>query len=247
MEEVFKKFFTHKPDDKSLVLKEPYYAEIRIPIEMFDKGIANIFGDTVSTFFFVDIYIWDEYTDVPLIKDATKINIRIPNILSSRPTRIKYDSKNSENILEFMPNDQVIMTTMVPKKSEVVVEFFEIMLDGKIPDDIPYNEISGYFEECARINGVNLRANSLYVDAMVASICRDPNNNSRQFKELIAENPKVSMYSRKVVNADLIPSMTSQFNAITNSNPKYGITSSIGAVRSGDMEIIETDIDVAIK
>jgi hypothetical protein len=50
------------------------------------------------------------------------------------------------------------------------------------------------------------------------------------------------MYSRKLVNMEMIPAITTQFGAISSGSPKYGITSSIGAVRSGDMNPEEDNI-----
>ena len=41
---------------------------------------------------------------------------------------------------------------------------------------------------------------------------------------------------------ELIPSITSQFGAISSGNPKFGITSSIGAIRSGDMNASDDNI-----
>lgn len=247
MDERLSKYF-ELTKDNALVIKGTRYAEIRLPDEMFNNKIAELTGDRIISFAFLDIYVWDTaYNENLRLKDATKVLLRLPNIIITHPNRIRHDSKNEEHILEYHEGDKIIVSTKVPKKTNVVIKFFNILLSGKIPSDIPYDEISSYFEECASINGFNMKSNSLFVDLIVAVISRDPNNLSRQFREAIKDNPKISMYDRKLVNMDNIPALTSQFSAISSGNPKFGITTSIGAVRSGDMEPTESDIEEAIK
>ena len=233
--------------DYALVIKDNKYAEIRIPDETFNSGIASISGDKVITFAFLDIYVWDTYSDDLKLKDATKILLRLPNIIITQPNRINHSSKTEEYVLEYQGGNKLIVSTRVPKKSNVVIKYFELVLHGKIPNDIPYDEISKYFEECAKINNFNMKVNSLFIDLIIAVVCRDPNNMSRQFREALTDNPRISMYSRKLVDMDVIPAITSQFSAISSGNPKYGITSSIGAVRSGDMIPETSDIETAIE
>lgn len=247
MDERLSKFF-ELTKDYSFIVKGKRYVEIRLPDELFNNKIAEISGDRISTFAFLDIYVWNTpYNEDLKLKDATKVLLRLPNVIITHPNRIRHDSKNEEHILEYHEGDRVIVSTQIPKKSNVVIDFFNIILSGKIPSDIPYNEISNYFEECAMINGLDMKVNSLFVDLIIAVISRDPDNLSRQFREAIKDNPKISMYDRKLVNMDNIPALTSQFSAISSGNPKFGITSSIGAVRSGDMVPTESDVEEAIK
>lgn len=234
MDEKLLKYF-ELTKENSLLLKNPYYAQIRISEDSFNSRIASLYGDIVTSFGFFDIHIWDSYTETPILSNSVKVLLRIPILLSTKPNRLTHDSKNEEYILEYMPGDCIVVSTKVPEKASVVVKFFELVMSGKLPDDIPYDEFSAYFEECSRLNKFNMKVNSLFVDVIIAVMCRDPNNPARQFREALNDNPKLSLFSRKLVNMDLIPSITSQFSAISSGNPKYGITTSIGAIRSGEM------------
>lgn len=235
MDEI-KKYFT-LTESNSLILNniEGYKAEIRIQKELFDNGIAILSGDNVITFAFLDIYVWESFDESKKLSDAIKILLRLPNVITTSPSRISYDDKNEEYILDYQAGDSIVVNTKTPKSSTVVVDFFNLVIKGKIPSDIPYNEISSYFEECARINNFNMKVNSLFVDLVITTVCRDPKNLSRQFREAIKDDPKMSLFDRKIVNMDDVPAITTQFNAISSGNPKYGITTSIGAIKSGEM------------
>jgi len=240
-----KKYFSL--ENKSFIVKENIYVEVRIPDEYFESGISTVVGDSVTTFGFLDILVWDEYHEDLKDSDAVNILLRMPTIIRTSPSRITHDTKKSVSILEYHGGDKFITTTLIARKSEVVKTYIELLLRGKIPNDIPYNEIGEYLEKSMQINNVNLKANSIFFDIIVMMVSRDPGNLSRQFRELLTDNPKTSMLARKLINMDAIPSLTSQFSAITGGNPKYGITSSIGAIRSGDMVNEESDIEKAIK
>ena len=246
MDEKLSKYFILTPE-KSFIVAPGKYIEIKIPDDYFDSGVSSVVGDTISTFGFLDIYAWDKYSETPKMSDADKILLRIPNIISTRPSRISHDSKNGVKVLEYFEGDSIITTTLVAKDSSIVVKYLWLILGGKIPDDISYPEIIAYFEKTCEMNAVDMKVNALFQDLIVVAVSRDPNNLSRQFREAIKDNPRISMYSRKLVNIDAIPSLTSQFSAISGSNAKYGITSSVGAVRSGDMVLEESDIEKAVQ
>jgi hypothetical protein len=244
--ELFKKYF-EITKEKTFIVKPGKYVEVRISDSYFENGVSAIIGDCIETFGFLDIYAWDEYHEGLKDNDAKKIFLRLPTIITTKPTRIEHNSKNKETILEYFENSLFITSTYYQKVSSVVIDYVKLILSGKIPDDIPYNEIVSYLEKCTTLNKVNLKVNSLFVDIIVMMVSRDPNNLSRQFREVLKENPRASMLSRKLVNIDIIPSLTSQFDAIVGGNPKYGITSSIGAVKSGDLVPVESEIERAIK
>lgn len=246
MDERLKKYF-ELTKENSFIVKESKYVEIRIPDKMFDDKIAKLFGDKIEVFGFLDIYAWDEYKDDLEIKKAIKINFRLPNMIITKPNRIHHDSKNGEYVLEYKGGSEFITSTKLAQKDSIVVDFFKLILNGKMPDDIPYDQIPIYLEDCAKMNKFNMKVNSLFIDLIIAVVSRDPDNISRQFREAIKDNPRISMHSRKLINMDLIPSLISQFSAITSGNPKYGITSSIGAVKSGELIPEETDIEKAIE
>jgi len=240
-------FFEILPN-KQMLVKQGKYVEIRLHDDYFNSNIATMIGDGVETFGFLDIFAWDSYTDDMKDSDATKISMRLPTTIVTKPMRIVNDSKNSMTILEYHGGDQFVVSTLVAKSHSRLFKYFNLMLTGKLPDDIGYDKIVSYFETCAIINGINIKANSIFLDIIAMVVSRDPENLSRQFRQAIKANPKVSMTARKLVNMDVIPSLTSQFSALTGSNPKYGITSSIGAVRSGDFKpAAESDIEKAIK
>lgn len=245
MDEKLKNYF-ELTKNNSVLVKDNKYVEIRIPDILFKNKISNITGDKITTFAFLDILVWDNVNDRS-IKNATKIRFRLPNIIVTQPHRIYHDNKEEEHVLEYYGGDLFIISTKVPMSPSVVVSYFNLILSGKVPSDISYGDISKYLEECAILNNFNMKVNSLFIDLIVSVVCRDPNNLSRQFREAIKDNPKISMHSREMVNMEIIPALTSQFGAITSGNPKYGITTTIGAIRSGDMKPENSDIEKAIE
>ncbi len=238
------KFFKINPDT-TMSIADGYYVEARIPNYYFKDKISQINGDMIHTIGFMDLLVWkyNSKSSDYAVKDATPVTIRIPTLIVSHPSRIDEDKKNDMKVLEYMPGDNIIVSTLLQRNSDNLIKYVSLLLKGKLPQDIPYDKIVRYWNDCADINNVNLGVNIVFVDLIVMVVARDPGNYARMFREVIKDNPRVSMYARKLLNIESIPSFTSQFGALTSGNPKHGITSTIGAVKSGEMVQQSSDIE----
>lgn len=246
MDNRLKQLFTIEKD-KSFILNKGYYAEIRISKDYFSTGVSRIEGNMVETFGILDIYVWQENsTNEYPIEKSIVIKLRLPTEIKTLPHRID-TSNNYMTVLEYVSGDKVIISTLVEKSSGIVSEYVRLLLEGKLPDDIDYKEIMDYWLKSSEINESQLITNILFSELLIMQVSRDPSNPVRLFREYLRDNKKASLNDRKLVKMENIPSLISQFSALTSGDPKRGITSSIGAVKTGEMELKESDIEKAIK
>jgi len=233
--------------DNSVIVKENRYAEAHIPIAQIEDKDVELAGDTAVLFGQMDFYVWrSSYTDDLKLADAKKIAFRLPNTIYTHPGRIKEDKDLGVYIFQYHHGDQIVVTTQIEKTAATVILLFKKVISGYIADDIPYDQIPYLIEECARINNYDLGANILFIDLICSVVARNPHNNLQQFREYLNSKKGVSMLDRKLVNIDKLPALTSQFGALSGAYAKLGITTTIGAIKTGEMEQEEIDIEKVI-
>jgi len=243
MDERLNKYF-EITEENAFVVKENVYVETHIPKEDVEDRTVEIIGDTASLFGQLDFYVWEQtYSDDLKIDQAKKVLMRLPNLILTKPGRIRYNQDLAMYIFEYNRGDKIIVNTRIEQSVATVVKMFKRVIHHKIPDDVPYDQIPYLIEECARINGYNLRANILFIDLISMVVARDPHNPVRQFREYLNSKKGVSMLERKLIDIDNIPALVSQFGALSSGSAKRGMTATIGAIRSGEMDVEELDVE----
>ena len=247
-----KQYFVHK--DSALYLKTGYIGQIELPRDYFTKGtdttsIAEFVGKNVNTFGLVTVDIWKESPseDYNLNNKVATADFKIPTILQFNPYKVEEDTKRDKTILYFNSTEALIDSTTTMKGPAVPLKYMTMVLNGKIPDNIGYLEAIEHWIKCYEINGAKFGVTASFFDLLVMCCARDPKNPTRQFRQYLKENKNAKEIERIFVNLDKVPSMTSHFGALTNSDPKYGITASIGATRTGSMEPTGSSLEKAIE
>jgi len=246
MDERLNKYFELTPEN-SFIVKNNVYVESHISKEDVKDETVEIIGDTAQLFGEMDFFVWESsFSDDLKISQAKKVAMRLPTIILTKPGRIRLNDDLGVYIFEYHHGDKVIVNTRVEQSTATSLKMFKRVISGKIPDDVPYDRIPNLIEECNRINGYNMKVNALFVDLMCMTIARDPTNITRQFREYLNSHKNASMLDRKLIKLDNVPALVSQFGAITSGDPKKGMSTSIGAIRTGEMEEEELDMEKVI-
>jgi len=216
-----------KTSDNGFLLKKPY-AEIHIPEDYIDHGIATIIGQEIETFGLFDILVWeneDKEKEKPI-----KVAVIFPSSIRTIPSRIdrRKVGEDGEYVFEYVRGDSIIKSTQIAKNDSVPRIFMDIIFKGYIPDSIPYEELHSFWEKCNSINGVNLNVADVALEVILAAIARDPIQLEIPFRLALNDKRKhYNGYDRKLVSMSILPKLNSTFAALSSADPKQGITASI--------------------
>lgn len=241
IEEIFKQV-------KEATIFKGEYMEAWIPYDYVEKNITCIIGNKVDTLGFFYLYVWDT-VNYEEEKWSTKILYTLPSVFRSCPSVISQktdEHKNKYLILHYNKDDKFVENNVVKQDIGVASFFFHLMTNGSMPKEIPYDKINEYWNECNRINGMNLGTIEVIKEVIVCEIARDPTNENRPFRLLINEKKGVDMKSRKLANIMHLPQKNSAFAAMMSADPKHGITQAVNRKREGLGER-QSDVEDAIK
>ena len=118
-------------------------------------------------------------------------------------------------LLKFKKGDEVVSDIKVPEDISNVEMFFKMaIITAKIPTTIPYDKLWELFFESAKLNGFSYDLNIQLFGIMIASICRDPKDISKQFNKTNMKD----MNNYKPINIKMVPKYISPYTAITSEN-----------------------------
>lgn len=126
-------------------------------------------------------------------------------------------TNNSEpgdyRILRFKKGDEVISQTRVPQIIDNVELLFKLMvITAKIPNSIPYDKLWEIFIDSINLNGNSYGLNAQLFGIITASLCRDINDISREFRH----SSMSDMTKYKPISVKLIPNYISPYTAISS-------------------------------
>lgn len=186
-------------------------------------SVASINGDTAST---LGSAVYKFYKD-PKDKKPTKVGVmNIPSIITFYPTYIESNVKdtiwdgvyndlneNEYTVLAFEPGSK-LMNQYSIKHLNNVVSFFDLLIERKIDNNIPYNMLSKIFMKNCTMNGVNLGCPISIIDLIIYKLCRSKKDVNKPFAHVIGKDPKVSQVAYQFVNIRDICSADSVFAAL---------------------------------
>lgn len=233
--ELFNKFF--KITDTGEVIFTGNKLVIQIPEQFLNDGITEITQITVKTLGIFEGLIFDDTEEEDLTKFNHRFIAKLPAILFMKPSHINKTVQTSEDIetetlvketyynFVFLTGDTFIVSTSLVKDFKVVDSFIKMMLQGKIPKDIRYDEISALWSKCAFINGSgSMGSDFVTLSTIVSNLVRDPQDFSKPFRLKAEEYYKKGIYNGKMIRYMDIPRYISNFTAVTGSDPRHSIT-----------------------
>lgn len=216
--------------------------EVHIAEIFFTKNIVEIVGEEIKTMGITNILIFDSVGKTKVIKT---FQMRLPTLITFTPTNISYKNIKSENdigdeviekvcVLTFLKNSKFIKETKVPKLSTNVIDFFDLLLSGKLPNSIPYPHITSLFLKNQELNGVNMNTPRSVMDLLPLSLYRSPTDKTKLFAHTINKNPTMSMTNYQVLPINALPRNTSVYSTATSEDPMHGMLRIIAKEKRGE-------------
>lgn len=210
---------------------------IQIPEQFLDDGITQINQTTITTLGIFEGLIFENPEEEDLTKYDHRFVSKLPATIFMKPSHIGKSVQTSENIetetlvketyynLIFLTGDTYIVSTSLVQNFGVVDNFIKMMLNGKLPKDIRYDEISLLWSKCAFLNGSgSMSSDFVTLSTIVSNLVRDPLDFSKPFRLKAEEYYKKGIYNGKMIRYMDIPRYISNFTAVTGSDPRHSIT-----------------------
>lgn len=227
--------------DGNIVLNVPY-AEAYIPSSLMgdpEKGnpTAYKYGDGICTVGVLNMRFYD--TPEPKNRDSAKLRtLNYPNMIIMYPDNIETMtlqlSEDMEpdkyHVLQFNKGD-IIMSAKNQMKSTNCESFMNLLIRGKLPKGIKYDDLYYAWEKNFRINNVNPGVPAITLQIIISENCRSYDNPEKQFRKVVNDE-NVSLTDYRVYNMVNICSRSSVMNALTFEHFKTMLSYSLNMSKS---------------
>lgn len=233
--------------DGDAIVFDGNYLECYIPDYYFQRSFAEQAGSTLKVFGVFSLRTFDgkgkpdklETLSLPLFISlfAVEVEERTIALLPNRDPE-KY------HVAKFYKGNKIMSKYVIPDSTNVEI-FLKMMLQGKLPDTIPYDKIIDIWHSNLKLNNVSIGTTSCIPEIIISEIYRDRKNPDKKFATTVGKDPSTSMYDYKTANIREICARQSTFTAITFEDMDSMITSSLNMDDS--KEQVESPIEKIIK
>ena len=224
-----------------VVLNVPY-AEAYIPKEIFgtaEKGnpTAYEYGDGIRAVGLFNIRFYDSDEQD---RDSVKLRtLNYPNTITMHPSEIEDLTlqltpelePSVYRVLKFYKGD-IIMNTKSQKNSKNCEEFMNLLIRGKLPVGLNYQDLYFGWIKNFEINNVDPGVPSITLQTIISENCRSKDDPMKQFRKVVNDEG-VSMTDYRVQNMVDICSNSSVLNALMFERFGEMLTSSLLMSKEG--------------
>lgn len=226
--------FTETKDKKLMIHKSIHVLEFLIPNSYFDAGIAKFYSDQIETIGIIPIrYKLIENSPFKYMQLSLPIAIKI-NVYEELYTKSFSLSSGDEpeqyTIITIPKNSVAIDSTMHIQSLFNVIDFLELFNSGKISNTIKYSDIVNLYKDAFIKNGLSTGVPSTIIEAMIAEMCRDENDNNKLFKFTAGKTGK--QFGYEFVSLKSVAETSSTLAALAFENINKAIRTSISQKRN---------------
>lgn len=234
--------------DDNIILNAGY-AEAYIPESLFTdieseapkSSVAYMVGTQVHTIGVFNMRIMNSEDD-----DPEKFKLRtfsFPTAIDTFPSDVvkrtmslglNDDAPEPYRVLKYIRGD-IIMNARTVQNNDNCEAFMNMLLRGKIPTSIPYDQLIHIWDRNFKINGVNPGVPSVTLQLIISEMCRDKKDPSLQFRKTAGKG-NVKMTNYLAGNMRTVASYTNVMNALTFENMGEMLTTSINITREGKVQ-----------
>ena len=217
-------------------------AEAYIPNAIFDKptednnesSLAYDTGEFVATIgiFYMRFFDSEDITDE--LREKTPVRtLSYPNKIETRPSGgmlKKTLTINGQTDLYrvYRYNHGDILMEAVSKKSYTNTEMFtKLIMSGKIPKSLSYDEIYINWLRSFQINGINPGIPPVLMQAVVAKMCRAADDVNVQFRMVAGKNPKTNPYNYTMLSMNQVSAYSSVMSSMSFERFSEKLTTSL--------------------
>jgi hypothetical protein len=204
-------------------------AEAYIPDEIFDRptddptnsSLAYDTGESVTSIgiFYMRFYDVDEIT--PEIREKTPVRtLSYPNKIETVPTggmtKMTLTINGQTDVYRvYLYNHSDILMESASKKSYVNTEMFtKLIMSGKIPKSLTYDEIYFNWLKSFQINGINPGIPPVLMQAIIAKMCRSSGDVNTQFR-MVAGKEKVDPHDYTMLSMNQVSAYSSVMSSMS--------------------------------
>ena len=235
-----------RPDDEWIICTAPYM-EAYIPKILFstlddadekESTLAFAFGEGFKVLGVFNIRIMNNEDDDP--EKAAVRTFIYPNIIETYPTefevrKLSLNGKEVEEyyVFKYYPGDR-IMPVKTQQSSQNCTKFLGVLLAGKIPETIPYDQLTSIWIKNFEINGVDPGIPPATMEAVISELCRAKSDLNKPFRKLIGKtDAKVSPYDYYSANVRQVTALTNAMSALTFEDAGFMTAAAINMTRKG--------------
>lgn len=170
----------------------------------------------------------------------------IPSDLQDEKVKIYPSSEEKEYTVMYFEKGDVICPLIGPKNLDNVTLFTDMMLNGALDNNIPYNLLTPSWVSNMLLNDVSLHVPITNIDYIVSNLCRAKADRKKRFAVILAKNPKTPMVDYVFENIRGICASSSVFSALAFEDMNYMLDSALNMVMTGQ-EQLESPLEPIIK
>lgn len=216
-------------------------AEAYIPDALFERpskdpspsSLAYNTGESIVTLgiFYMRFFDTDENTNA--LREKTKLRtLAYPNKIETYPTgKITKETLTLNGVtdvykvLHYNKGD-VLMLASSQKSANNVEMFTKLIMSGKVPRSLSYDELYFTWRNNFDINGVNSAIPAVLMQAIISKMCRNPENMSEEFRKIIGKK-KVDPHSYMMLNMNQISAYSSVMSSMSFERFSEKLTTSL--------------------
>lgn len=173
-----------------------------------DTNISKIEGSTVGSLGLLPYRWYSSIKDADNDKPAITGTLNIPSYINFYPQDVDSDKpmtiyKESYEkpycVLTFHEGYKCFQAEII-RELENVTLFEEVLLAGRLDDNIPYDMLTSSWIMNMLMNDISLNVPVTTLSTIVMQMCRDPKNMDRTFAQYIATQKNPSMIGYRFAN-----------------------------------------------
>lgn len=215
------------------------YLEIYVPDNFFAENVhlAEDRGTYISTIGLLYCRVFDK-NDNPGKLEILNLPTNITLYKSDIEEKILTldDEPEKYRVCKYFKGSRIMPIDII-QQSDSVESFFNLVLRGKVPKNIPYDKILGVWLKNLRINGVSLGIPTSVLEIIIREVYRD-RKTSEPFARSYGKNPNIDLKSYMCVNMRTICAMNSTYAALTFEDFVRMVTTSLNRTAEGKPEVI---------
>lgn len=227
----------------TLFPKKGYKVIFFIPEKYFDsKNITTQDGLYLNT---IGIFLYNVYKDnKPIYKDNKLFYY--PTLFTCKPDLINkvndlklYKDDTYREVIFETSNSEVVNSIHTIKNAVTAENVLKMLLYGRIPKIIPYEDLYKLINDSALLNGISFNNIAGLEGIIVSELCRNKDDISQQFIKKYESDPKVKNTDYTFLNIDAIPKYVSAYSSLISHDKTIAIAAALEANKINDATAME--------
>ena len=233
-------------NDGKYIFIDTECAEAYIPDDLFDRdsedpspsSLAYITGEGVTTIGIFYMRFFDDDKNIKANREKTKLRTLIyPNKIDTFPsgghTKETLNLNGNEEVYRVFRyyKGDILMSASSQKSPNNVEMFTKLIMAGKVPNSLSYNDLYFAWKQNFEINDVNSKIPPVLMQAIISKICRNPKNLNEEFRKLT--DKKVNPYDYVMLSMNQISAYSSVMTSMAFERFAEKLTTSLIMTKDG--------------